>query len=283
MAPMVSANPAGGTFVSAQTVSLTASEQATIFYTTDGTDPGNPANASRLRYASPIPVSQSMTLKFLARDLAGNTSPIVTATYVIDSLPPAAPSTPDFSAASDDGASNTDNVTTDTTPTFTGTAEAGATVRIFVDGVERGSGTARAVGTFSVTTTVLATGTHTVTARAVDAAGNVGELSGALTINITAGAAPAAPSNLTASAPSSGSGSRVNLAWRDNSANETGFEVERSTSATSGFTRIATLGANATTFADAAAPRKTTEFYRIRAVNNTGASGYSNTAGATTK
>ena len=280
-APTVAANPAGGTFNSAQTVSLTASEPATIFYTTDGTDPSDPANTSRLRFASAIPVSQSMTLKFLARDLAGNTSPIVTATYVIDTVPPAAPSTPDLAATSDDGASSTDNVTTDTTPTFNGTAEAGALVKIFVDGVESGSGTASSTGSYSITTGVLALGTHSVTARAIDVAGNVGALSGSLTISVVAPATPAAPSNLTATLPA-GNG-RVNLAWADNSATETGFEVERSTSATSGFTRIATVGANVTTFADTTVPRRTTLFYRVRAVNNVGASGYSNTASVTTK
>ncbi|HKP12379.1 MAG TPA: chitobiase/beta-hexosaminidase C-terminal domain-containing protein, partial [Blastocatellia bacterium] len=162
VAPTVTANPAGGIFNAAQSVSLTASEPATIFYTADGTDPSDPANTSRLRYASPIPVSQSMTLKFLARDLAGNTSAIVSATYVIDTVPPAAPSTPDLAATSDDGVSSTDNVTTDTTPTFNGTAEAGATVKLFVDGVERGSGTASSTGAYSITTGVLTLGTHSV-------------------------------------------------------------------------------------------------------------------------
>ena len=282
VAPTVAANPAGGTFASAQTVSLTASEQATIFYTADGSDPSNPANPSRLRYATPISVTRSTTLKFLARDLAGNVSPVVTQTYIIDDVPPPAPSIPDLAAASDDGVSNTDNVTTVTTPTFNGTAEAGATVKIFVDGVERGSGAAGSTGSYSVTTSALSLGTHTVTARAIDAANNVGPLSGSITITINAATLPAAPSTLTAVIPS-GTNGRVNLAWRDNSTNETGFEVERSTSATSGFTRIATVAANSTAFADTAAPRKATLFYRVRAVNNVGASGYSNTASATTK
>ncbi|HEX8163691.1 MAG TPA: chitobiase/beta-hexosaminidase C-terminal domain-containing protein [Pyrinomonadaceae bacterium] len=280
-APTVTANPAGGLFNSAQTVSLTASEQATIFFTADGSDPSNPANTSRLRYATPIPVSQTTTLKFYARDLAGNTSPIVTATYTIDTVAPAAPSTPDLTAASDDGVSNIDNVTTDTTPTFTGTAEAGATVKIFVDGVERGSGVATG-GSYTVTTSALPTGTHTVTARAIDPAGNVGPLSGSLTISIVVPAPPAAPSNLTVTVPTGTTG-RANLAWLDRSTDETSFEVERSTSATTGFVRIATLGANTTAFADVTAPRKTTVFYRVRAVNNNGASGYSNTASGLTK
>jgi hypothetical protein len=58
--------------------------------------------------------------------------------------------------------------------------------------------------------------------------------------------------------------------------------IERSTSATTGFTRIATVGINATTFTDTAAPRKRTLFYRVRAVNSVGNSAYSNTASVTT-
>jgi hypothetical protein len=283
VAPTVSSNPPGGTFGAGLTVSLISSEQATIFFTADGSDVNDPANASRLRYVSSIPISQNTTLKFFARDLAGNVSPVVTRTYIIDTAPPPAPSIPDLAAASDDGVSSTDNVTTDTTPTFTGTAEAGSLVRLFVDGVERGSATATSTGSYTITTSVLPTGTHTVTARATDAVGNVGPLSGSLTINITAApAVPTAPSTLTATVPSAGNG-RANLAWRDNSTNETGFEVERSTSATTGFVRIATVGANAITFADVTAPRRVTVFYRVRAVNAAGASGYSNTASATTR
>jgi hypothetical protein len=284
VAPTVNSNPTGGTFGPAGVVvSLIASEPATIFFTADGSDPSDPANASRLRYVSPLTLTQNTTLKFQARDLAGNLSPIVTRTFVIDNVPPPAPSIPDLTAASDDGVSSTDNVTTVTTPTFTGTAEAGSLVRLFVDGVERGSATATSTGSYTITTTALATGTHTVTARATDAVGNVGPLSGSLTINITTvSAVPAAPSALTVTIPAGGNG-RANLAWTDNSTNETGFEVERSTSATTGFVRITTVGASVRTFADTTAPRRTTVFYRVRAVNASGASGYSNTASGVTK
>jgi large repetitive protein len=45
-------------------------------------------------------------------------------TYSLDHTAPTAPSTPDMTAGTD-SAINTDNITNDTTPTFTGTAEAG--------------------------------------------------------------------------------------------------------------------------------------------------------------
>jgi hypothetical protein len=81
---------------------------------------------------------------------------------------PAAPSVPDLAASSDSGVSNTDNNTNDTTPTFTGTAEAGVTVRI-IDGLTLvGQGTATG-GNYSITTSELAAGTHEIRAIAVNA------------------------------------------------------------------------------------------------------------------
>jgi CSLREA domain-containing protein len=48
--------------------------------------------------------------------------------------PPAPPSAPDLASASDTGASDTDNVTNDATPTVIGTADPGATVKIWTMG-----------------------------------------------------------------------------------------------------------------------------------------------------
>lgn len=74
------------------------------------------------------------------------------------------PTTPDLAAASDTGTSNTDNLTLDNTITLTGTALASSTVRIFSDGVEVGSATVAADGSYSVTTSPLTDGSHVVTA-----------------------------------------------------------------------------------------------------------------------
>lgn len=51
-------------------------------------------------------------------------------TVSMDTTSPPAPSTPDLSASSDSGSSSTDNITSDTTPTLTGTSEANATVMV---------------------------------------------------------------------------------------------------------------------------------------------------------
>ena len=70
----------------------------------------------------------------------------------------AAPSAPDLIAASDSGTSNTDNLTSDTTPTVTGSgAEAGATVTLFdTNGTTvLGTATADGSGNWSITSSTL--------------------------------------------------------------------------------------------------------------------------------
>ena len=120
-----------------------------------------------------------------ATDIAGNVGLASTALAVtIDVTPPAAPTTPDLLAASDSGASSTDNVTSVATPTFTGTAEANATVTLFNGVTAIGSGQASAAGAWSIATSALADGTHAITAQATDLAGNVGAASTPLSVTI---------------------------------------------------------------------------------------------------
>ena len=94
-------------------------------------------------------------------------------------------------------------------------------------------------------------------------------------------APPAAPSGLTAQAVSS---SQINLAWTDNSSDETGFKIERCTGAgCSSFAQIATVGANVTSYANTGLAAATSYSYRVRAYNAGGDSTYSNTATAITE
>lgn len=101
--------------------------------------------------------------------------------------PPAAPSTPDMTASTDTGPSNSDNITADTTPTFTGTAEAGSTVELTssVDGF-LGSDVADNVdGTWTITPgSAMSQGSHNITATATDATPNTGPPSAALAVVI---------------------------------------------------------------------------------------------------
>jgi fibronectin type 3 domain-containing protein len=89
---------------------------------------------------------------------------------------------------------------------------------------------------------------------------------------------PTAPTGLSANAPSH---DRVDLSWSDNAGDENGYRVERSTDGVN-FSEIATLGANATSYADTGVTASTTYDYRVRAYNGAGNSGYSNTASTTT-
>ena len=85
---------------------------------------------------------------------------------------------------------------------------------------------------------------------------------------------PAAPSNLAATVAGP---TQVNLSWIDNSANETGFTVQRATN--SGFSQnLATygVGANVTGYSDTT-QGNTTYYYRVGASNATGPSAWSNT------
>ncbi|QJD80222.1 fibronectin type III domain-containing protein [Spirosoma rhododendri] len=96
---------------------------------------------------------------------------------------------------------------------------------------------------------------------------------------LTPDAPPAAPARLSATAASF---SQINLQWADLSGNESGFQLERSPNGSDGWTKIADVAANATTYSDPNLSPRTRYFYRIRAVNAAGSSDYSNTADATT-
>jgi hypothetical protein len=89
---------------------------------------------------------------------------------------------------------------------------------------------------------------------------------------------PSAPTELRAVALSS---SRIQLEWRDNSVNETKFEIQRSTGG-GPFERAGTAQANAQRFTDNGLRRSTTYTYRVRACNGDLCSPFSNTATATT-
>jgi len=90
---------------------------------------------------------------------------------------------------------------------------------------------------------------------------------------------PNAPSGLTATAVSQ---HQINLAWADNSTNESGFKIERSPFSPGSWVQIATVGPNVTTYPDTGLASGTTYYYRVKAYNAAGDSAYSNEAHATT-
>ncbi|HTL58973.1 MAG TPA: LamG-like jellyroll fold domain-containing protein [Candidatus Limnocylindrales bacterium] len=91
--------------------------------------------------------------------------------------------------------------------------------------------------------------------------------------------APLVPDGLTAQGISA---NQINLAWTDNSLDETGFKIERSLDGTN-FTQIATVVTNTTNYSDTGLSPVTAYFYRIRAYNDSGDSSYTSVAEASTK
>jgi chitobiase/beta-hexosaminidase-like protein len=89
-APTVSANPSGGSFRTAQSVTLSCNDgtgtgcAGSVWYTTDGTEP---TESSRI-YSTPLSITANTTLKFFSRDAVGNGSGVWTEVYVLDSRKP---------------------------------------------------------------------------------------------------------------------------------------------------------------------------------------------------
>ena len=81
------------------------------------------------------------------------------------------------------------------------------------------------------------------------------------------------PTNLGANSPS---GTQVNLNWTDNSANESGFRIDRK-EGSGNYSEIGTVGANITNYADNSVTSSTAYTYRIAAYNASTESEYSNT------
>jgi flagellar hook assembly protein FlgD len=78
-----------------------------------------------------------------------------------------------------------DNITNVTTPTLTGTAEAGSTITLYDGSTVLGTTTVDAAGNWSFTVSAaLADGAHTITATATDAAGNTSATSDVLVLTI---------------------------------------------------------------------------------------------------
>jgi hypothetical protein len=101
---------------------------------------------------------------------------------------------PALTSASDSGVQG-DGITNVTTLTVTGMAEAGSTVKLYdTEGTTvLGTGVTTGGGTYSITSSTLTEGNHTLHVSATDIAGNVsvGSAGGAVTLDTTAPGAPA--------------------------------------------------------------------------------------------
>lgn len=87
---------------------------------------------------------------------------------------------------------------------------------------------------------------------------------------------PLAPTGLAAVA----SGTRVDLAWTDNSSIESTYRVDRAPRGSSSYTAIATLSSSSTSYVDTSGVVDARYDYRVVAFSSIGASGFSNVASA---
>lgn len=84
----------------------------------------------------------------------------------------------------------------------------------------------------------------------------------------------------TAEISASASSPTINLSWTDNATGEAGYDIERRSEA--GYSKIATVGPDSTTYTDSGLNSSTAYAYRVTAVNHIGASLPSNEAVAVT-
>ncbi|MFN3487971.1 MAG: fibronectin type III domain-containing protein [Emticicia sp.] len=96
-------------------------------------------------------------------------------------------------------------------------------------------------------------------------------------IDVAVSAAPNAPYDLKGTATAA----EISLKWGDDSNKESGFEVERSDDGKT-FAKIGATGRNVVAYADKTVKEKTKYYYRVRAINTKGNSGYSNVLESTT-
>jgi predicted phage tail protein len=142
-----------------------------------------------------------------------------------------------------------------------------ARVEFYLDGVLKNTVTAVPYA-WMWDTTAASNGTHALTSRAYDAAGNTGS-SAAVTVtvsNVADTIAPSAPAGLTAT----GGPRRITLTWQASTDNVgvTGYQVWRASTASGPFGQIATT--SSPSYVNTGLPRATTYYYYVIAIDAAG-------------
>jgi hypothetical protein len=135
---------------------------------------------------TPLLAEGNHSIKVNSADAAGNIGPDSDILLVtIDTSAPDTPGVPDLRDESDNGVSNSDDITNDATPTFTGMAEGETAIQLYSD-LEGliGTGTADGTGSWVITSGPLSSGIHAITVVATDVAGNVSPISPVLNVTI---------------------------------------------------------------------------------------------------
>ena len=202
----ITPSPNGNGWINASPVTVHLSAYAgfgiaSITYTVDG---GAPTTVDSDEADVVVAGDGVHTVRFSAEDTQGSVSATDSVLIRIDRIAPIAPSAPVLTVASDSGVSSTDAITKVTTPTLTGTAESGATVRLFAGATLVGTGVASG-GTYSIVSSTLANGVHTLTAQATDLAANTGPASQQTQVTIDTVAPVGTPAPVLAATSDSGS------------------------------------------------------------------------------
>ena len=134
--------------------------------------------------------SSNLNVSLTATDNAGNaTTTSDTSNATLDNNTPAAPTSLDLADSSDTGSSSTDNITNDSTPTISGTAEANSTVELFHSGTTSlGTATVDSGGNWTLTPGTLSDSAYSIKAKATDTVGNTSAASDVLSLTVDTGA-----------------------------------------------------------------------------------------------
>mgnify|MGYP002651338978 FL=1 len=171
-------------------LSGTAEAGATVVVYANGAEIGTAfAGGGAWSFSTPVLADGDYTFTVMARDSAGNESGVsVGLDVTVDGTAPAAPVITGY--ADDTGSS--DFRTSDNTLVFSGTAEAGATVNVYLGASLVATGVADGAGNWATAASgVIADGFHTFFARATDAAGNQSLPSGGFVVEVDTTPPPA--------------------------------------------------------------------------------------------
>jgi hypothetical protein len=105
-------------------------------------------------------------------DIAGNTASATETNYEIDTTAPTVPPTPDLQDESDTGASNTDNLTNDNTPSFDVQCSEAGIINLFADEINIGNHICTGTESAVIMSSTLDDETYDVTTTATDDLGN---------------------------------------------------------------------------------------------------------------
>lgn len=161
---------------------------------------------------------------------SGSTSPASAAVSVV--VDTAAPVAPTVSVSTSAPTAATALATSAQVAVLTGTAEANSTVKVFDGTTQIGTATTSGNGAWSFTTSSLASGNHSFTAKAMDAAGNTGNASTAVSVTIsnpTTPTTPTTPDAPTIASFSTDSGVAGDHVTKDNTLTLTGTAAANST------------------------------------------------------